>query len=77
MKRIASQQPFAELQRFAWGDFASLSYARGDQKDARNIFVDDIQVKVTANLERALRQFRREVLFSGRFLLWVSALCIN
>jgi hypothetical protein len=77
MKRIASLQPFHELQRFTWGDFASLSYVWGDQSDTRIILVNNKQVNITANLESALRQFRSEGLFVNRFWLWVDALCIN
>jgi hypothetical protein len=77
MKRIASLQPCAELRRFVWGDFASLSYVWGNQSDTRHIYVNDKPVNVTANLESALRQFRSEGLFADHFLLWVDALCIN
>lgn len=77
MVRIASQQPYTELHRFVWGDFASLSYVWGDTAGARTIYVNDQPISVTANLEAALREFRREGLFSDRFMLWVDALCIN
>jgi hypothetical protein len=77
MTRIASQQPYAELHRFVWGDFASLSYVWGDQADKETIYVNDQPFQVTKSLERALRQFRREGLFSDKFMLWVDALSIN
>lgn len=77
MIRIASQQPYAELHRFVWGDFASLSYVWGDQADKQTINVNDQPFQVTKSLERALREFRREGLFSDKFMLWVDALCIN
>ncbi|KAI5365744.1 hypothetical protein J4E82_011207 [Alternaria postmessia] len=77
MIRIASQHPYAELHRFVWGDFASLSYVWGDQADKQTIYVDNQPVQVTKSLERALQEFRREGLFSDKFMLWVDALCIN
>jgi hypothetical protein len=77
MARIASQQPYAELHRFVWGDFASLSYVWGDQADRETVYVNDQPFQVTKSLERALRQFRREGLFSDKFMLWVDALSIN
>jgi len=77
MERLASLQPSEELQRFTWGDFASLSYVWGKSRNMRVISVDGREVQVTANLESALRQLRSDGLFSNRFLLWVDALCIN
>jgi hypothetical protein len=77
MIRIATQQPYAELHRFVWGEFASLSYVWGDQADKQAIYVDNQPVQVTKSFERALRAFRREGLFSDKFMLWVDALCIN
>jgi hypothetical protein len=77
MTRIASQQPYAELHRFVWGDFASLSYVWGDQADKQTIYVDNQPVQVTKSFECAPRAFLREGLFSVKFMLWVDALCIN
>ncbi|KAH4085891.1 hypothetical protein HBH46_207640 [Parastagonospora nodorum] len=77
IRRLASLQAFTGLQRFAWGDFASLSYVWGKSSSTRAISIDGREVQVTANLESALRQFRSDGLFSSRFLLWVDALCIN
>jgi hypothetical protein len=77
MVRIASQQTYAELHCFVRGDFASLSYVRGDQADKWTIHVNDQPVRVTLSLEGALSEFRREYLFTDKFILWVDALRIN
>ncbi|KAH6644891.1 heterokaryon incompatibility protein-domain-containing protein [Boeremia exigua] len=75
--RINSHQPGRHLHRFAWGDFACLSYVWGNRGNSRMIIVNGNAVDVTENLDAALRQYRRDGLFCGKFLLWVDALCIN
>jgi hypothetical protein len=54
--------------------YEALSYVWGDGPARRPISVDGARVHVTANLEAALRQLRKEK--SVRYL-WVDALCIN
>jgi hypothetical protein len=60
----------------SWGEFAALSYAWGDPKDTREIYVNEHSVFVTKNLEAALRQFRVAA-FKHYLPFWVDALCIN
>ncbi|KAI2474389.1 HET domain containing protein [Pyrenophora tritici-repentis] len=73
----AKYSSIANLYRFGWGDFAALSYVWGDENNRREILVNSHTVSVTANLEAALREFRKGCEFSGHFKLWVDALCIN
>ncbi|KAI2479831.1 HET domain containing protein [Pyrenophora tritici-repentis] len=77
LQRMQSTHPSPNLYRFGWGDFAALSYVWGDENNRREILVNSHTVSVTANLEAALREFRKGCEFSGHFKLWVDALCIN
>ncbi|KAF2681921.1 HET-domain-containing protein [Lentithecium fluviatile CBS 122367] len=77
LKRVYATQPPSQLHRFAWGDFAALSYVWGDSKQTRSITVNERVMAVTINLERALREFRNTGDFRHGFRLWVDALCIN
>ncbi|KAF2675777.1 HET-domain-containing protein [Lentithecium fluviatile CBS 122367] len=77
LKRMNSTKPSSRLHRFMWGDFAALSYVWGDMNATARIYVNGHPMYVTANLERVLREFRNAGEFSGRFRLWVDALCIN
>ncbi|KAF2736483.1 HET-domain-containing protein [Polyplosphaeria fusca] len=77
LKRTNATKPASMFHRFKWGDFAALSYVWGNPGDTRPIRLNDRHVRVTANLESALREFRQQGEFDGSFLLWVDALCIN
>ncbi|KAI1120009.1 HET-domain-containing protein [Nemania abortiva] len=64
--------------RYTWGDFVALSYVWGNPLAAqRVIYVDDVPVSVTANLEAALRELRNHSRIQQGFMVWVDALCIN
>lgn len=63
--------------RFVWGDFAALSYTWGDACCTEIILLDGRETEVRTNLADALRTFRKENCFSGRYYLWVDAVCIN
>jgi hypothetical protein len=52
--------PSSGCYRFAWGDYAALSYVWGDETKTRTIFVNEHEVAVTQNLEEALRAFRSQ-----------------
>ncbi|CAA9964978.1 HET domain containing protein [Pyrenophora teres f. maculata] len=77
LRRMQSTRPSPNLYRFQWGDFAALSYVWGEESNAREIIVNGHPVSVTANLDTALRQFRKQWEFSGHFKLWADSLCIN
>ncbi|KAF2787649.1 HET-domain-containing protein, partial [Melanomma pulvis-pyrius CBS 109.77] len=53
--------------------YRALSYCWGDPMDTRAITVNDQIVKVTTNLEAALRQLKSR----GFTKIWIDALCIN
>jgi len=53
--------------------YESLSYCWGDAAVTVPIWLNNIDVLVTTNLEAALRQLRSD----GHHTLWVDALCIN
>ena len=55
-------------------DYEALSYTWGSLTDLRCIFVDGYEVKVSANLEIALRYLRSP---DETRTLWIDALCIN
>lgn len=55
------------------GNHVTLSYYWGDPSITKHIIVNDISVKVTVNLENALRHLQRR--YSIR--IWVDALCVN
>jgi hypothetical protein len=63
--------------RFRWGDFAALSYVWGDPNITQPILVNNQEVQITRNLHCALDVMRGLGHFSGRFRLWVDALCID
>ncbi|KAF2025714.1 hypothetical protein EK21DRAFT_103759 [Setomelanomma holmii] len=65
LKLIGSTQPSKNLH--LWGD----------KSETKGIFVNNQPMRVTANLERALRNFRGTGEFSDHFRLWVDALSIN
>ncbi|KAF8848188.1 HET-domain-containing protein [Acephala macrosclerotiorum] len=54
--------------------YEALSYAWGDAKDRRDIFMDGHIFSITASLATALRHLRRS---DEVRTLWVDALCIN
>jgi hypothetical protein len=69
--------PEPDLYRFNWGDFASLSYVWGDESLRQDIILNGEIVSITANLADALRTFTADEVFTGRYKLWVDAICIN
>ncbi|KAI1541700.1 heterokaryon incompatibility protein [Pyrenophora tritici-repentis] len=54
--------------------YTALSYVWGDPTITKPIFVNDIEVQVTVNLEAALRRIRE---VHETVIIWVDALCIN
>ncbi|KAF2021457.1 HET-domain-containing protein [Aaosphaeria arxii CBS 175.79] len=54
--------------------YEALSYVWGDPTDTRNINVDDAELPVTSNLEKAMHHLR-----DGFFqrVFWIDAICIN
>ncbi|CAE7175349.1 heterokaryon incompatibility protein [Pyrenophora teres f. teres] len=54
--------------------YTALSYVWGDPTITKPIFVNDIEVQVTVNLEVALRHIREA---HEEIVIWVDALCIN
>jgi len=71
------REPPDAYQRFTWGDYASLSYVWGDESKTCRIIVNGHELKVTRNLEEALRVFRDGSEFQSNFGLWADAICIN
>ncbi|KXJ93679.1 heterokaryon incompatibility protein-domain-containing protein [Microdochium bolleyi] len=79
--------PGSSPTRYTWGDFVALSYNWGPGDG--HIVVDGQPAKVTANLEKALREIRDKGWFpttttttnsntdDKKVMLWVDALCIN
>lgn len=63
--------------RYIWGDYFALSYTWGDPERKSTIVLDGHEVKVTQNLENALRSLRECPVIPEKTLLWVDALCIN
>ncbi|KAI0890664.1 HET-domain-containing protein [Annulohypoxylon maeteangense] len=63
--------------RYDWGDFVALSYVWGDPSIRGEIYVNDVPMSVTANLESALRELRHHMRIQQGFYVWVDALCIN
>ncbi|KAI1139680.1 heterokaryon incompatibility protein-domain-containing protein [Hypoxylon sp. FL0543] len=62
--------------------YAALSYVWGDPTITEDIIVNDVRLRVTVNLEAALRQFRKTGLpvdsdIGNVTQLWVDAICIN
>lgn len=55
-------------------NYTALSYVWGDPRETTPILVNNIETRVTVNLEAALRHIRRS---SHIVVLWVDALCIN
>ncbi|KAF2662059.1 hypothetical protein K491DRAFT_339820 [Lophiostoma macrostomum CBS 122681] len=54
--------------------YEALSYAWGDPRITKPMFLHDVRIQVTANLEAALRHLRsREI----PTILWVDAICID
>jgi hypothetical protein len=49
----------------------------GDESKTREIIVNGHSMKVTVNLERALRAFRDGSEFHSNYGLWADAICIN
>ena len=56
--------------------YHALSYAWGDPSITAPIFLDDVEVQVTTNLEAALRQIRISC-NGAKMQLWIDAICIN
>lgn len=63
--------------RFVWGDFAALSYVWGDPQKTSEIMLNRQVIKVQQSLEIALHALSTRADFSGRYKLWVDAICIN
>ncbi|KAM0274918.1 hypothetical protein ACHAQH_007727 [Verticillium albo-atrum] len=56
-------------------EYEALSYVWGDETDLTSVTVDnDFSIKVTANLDVALRHLRRQ---DKPRTLWIDAICIN
>ncbi|CZT05126.1 uncharacterized protein RCO7_05324 [Rhynchosporium graminicola] len=72
-----NREPLVAHHRFNWGDYAALSYVWGDESKTRSIIVNGRELKVTRNLEEALRAFRERSEFQSKFGLWADAICIN
>jgi hypothetical protein len=73
-----TQDPEADLPwRYTWGDFVALSYFWGDPSVTCEIFVNSEPVRITANLEAALRALQGHSRIQQGFMVWVDALCIN
>ncbi|ETN41635.1 uncharacterized protein HMPREF1541_03571 [Cyphellophora europaea CBS 101466] len=69
--------PDSTRHRFLWGDYCALSYVWGDPTDTTIILVNGVKTQITKNLAEALHKLREGGQFSGRFRLWVDAVCIN
>jgi hypothetical protein len=69
--------PTSSSHRFAWGDYAALSYVWGDPAHTSNIILNNSVIQVGANLEIALRELSSRAYFKDRYKLWVDAICIN
>jgi Heterokaryon incompatibility protein (HET) len=54
--------------------YEALSYAWGDRNDTRPIIVDGCEIRITANLESALRRLRSP---DACRTLWADAICID
>jgi hypothetical protein len=54
--------------------YEALSYVWGDQKSARDIYVNKIKVPIGPNLYSALESFRQP---DGVKRIWIDAICIN
>ena len=63
--------------RFVWGDYVALSYCWGDAGTTREIIVNGYSIRVTVNLEAALRQLRDSNCIKQGLKLWVDAICID
>lgn len=59
--------------------YHALSYTWGDPTVSVPIFVDDVEIQVTTNLEAALRHFRPKELPTQypELRWWIDAICIN
>jgi hypothetical protein len=69
--------PDQNLYRYTWGDYETLSYTWGDPNHTSRIVINGQDVRITFNLEAALRSLRTKRCFEGRYRLWVDAICIN
>jgi hypothetical protein len=60
-------------------EYHALSYAWGDPTITVPIFVNDVEIQVTPNLEAALRHCRPKELPTRYLELrwWINAICIN
>ena len=63
--------------RYSWGDFMALSYTWGDPTDVREIWVNNMPMQVTANIEACLRVLREKHYIQHGWKVWIDALCIN
>ena len=70
-------KPSSTSCRFNWGDFATLSYVWGNERDRRDILLNGTVFSVTANLEICLRALAADNEFQDRYKIWVDAICIN
>ena len=70
-------KPSSSSYRFNWGDFATLSYVWGNERDRRDILLNGAVLSVTANLETCLRALAADGEFQDRYKIWVDAICIN
>jgi hypothetical protein len=60
--------------RDIFSHYTALSYVWGSDEKVRTIWVDELPLKITANLFSALRDLRDE---TRLFLLWADGICIN
>jgi hypothetical protein len=63
--------------RYTWGDFVALSYTWGDPADTCDIMVNGQIVRVTRNLESALRVLREKAAIQAGYKVWIDAICIQ
>jgi hypothetical protein len=69
--------PTKSRYRFAWGDYAALSYVWGDPTQTHQMIVNGKKTRVGQNLGTALRALSRDPVFQDGLKLWVDAICIN
>src|SRR5450756_1884786 len=73
----ATEVPDPAHYRFKWGDYACLSYSWGDPTKTARIIANGAQIEVPTNLEACLQAMQKQSMFSGRFKVWIDAICIN
>lgn len=71
---VLIEVPFSYHEGSPLPSYSALSYCWGAADQTREISLNGLSLRVTKNLEAALRQLRRK---DEGVLLWVDALCIN